>query len=143
MGIKLLRAFLVAFSAIMLLSACEKTTETGSDDLDGYWMSDREYSGCKRVYYFDGYGGGYCYQYLSTDSNNWNRDCECHRYNTEYVCSFNGTKYYKQKNVEAEALIYTLIGTSLVVSSDHGADLDYLNYSNGMISGYTKVKKSK
>lgn len=143
MKIKFLKVLLAAFSALLLFSACEKNTETDSNDIEGYWMSDRDYSGCKRVYYFDGYGGGSYYQYLSTDSKRWDRDCDCHRYNTEYVCSFNGTKYYKQKDVEIEALIYTLIGTSLVVSSDHGADLDYLNYSNGMISGYTKVKKSK
>ena len=120
------------------LLACEK--ETG-DNLKGYWMSDRDYYDCKRVYYFDGKGGGVLYKYLSTNPTNWDQDCECHRYNTELVGRFNGVNYYKQKNVGSDALIYTIVGSSIVVSSSNGEELEYLNYSGGIIAGYTKVNK--
>lgn len=113
----------------------------GGNGLKGYWMSDREYSGCKRMYYFDGDGGGTVYYYLNTSSTYWDRDCDCHRYNTEYVGTFDGTKYYKSKTAGSGALIYTMMGTSLVISSGNGDDLDYLNYSDGRISGYSKVIK--
>lgn len=138
---KIMKSVIASLFAILLMASCEKAESIGGNGLKGYWMSDREYSGCKRVYYFDGDGGGMVYYYLSTSSTYWNRDCDCHRYNTEYFGTFNGTKYYKQKNTGAWPLIYTMVGTSLVVSDSTSDDLDYLNYSDGKIYGYSKVVK--
>lgn len=138
---KLIKSVIVSLSSILLLVSCEKAEPMGGNGLKGYWMSDREYSDCKRVYYFDGDGGGKVYYYLNTSSTHWDRDCECHRHNTELVGTFNGTKYFKQKNAGVSALIYTMVGTSLVISAGGSDDLDYLNYSDGGISGYSKVSK--
>ena len=134
------RVVLALFSAAMLFISCEKSS-VGGDGLKGYWMSDRNFYDCKRVYYFDGRGGGLLYSYLSTDSTNWNRDCDCHRYNTEYVGEFNGKKYYKQKDAGMDALVYVVMGTSVMVSTSGGENLEYLTYTDGQIAGYKKVTK--
>jgi hypothetical protein len=138
---KMIKMVIVSFFAVLMFSSCEKSDLMSGSGPKGYWMSDREYSDCRRVYYFDGHGGGTVYYYLSTSSTNWNRDCDCHRYNTEFVGTFNGTKYYKQKNAGSDALIYTLVGTSVVVSSASGDKLDYINFSGGNLEGYSKVSK--
>lgn len=137
----IINAAIALLSVTLLFLSCEKSSLGGRDGLKGYWMSDREYSDCKRVYYFDGEGGGTVYYYLNTSSTYWNRDCDCHRYNTDYVGTFNGTKYYKQRDAGMSALIYTIMGSSIVISTNGSDDIEYLNYSDGNLSGYTKVSK--
>lgn len=39
------------------------------------------------------------------------------------------------------ALIYTIMGSSIVISTNGSDDIEYLNYSDGNLSGYTKVSK--
>ena len=41
----------------------------------------------------------------------------------------------------ASAIKETIVGSSIVVSSSNGEELEYLNYSGGIIAGYTKVNK--
>lgn len=136
-----MRTVIKCFVALIISCSFLSCEKENGDDLKGYWMSERNFYDCKRVYYFDGKGGGLLYSYLSTDPTSWDMDCECHRYNTEYVGNFNGVNYYKQKDAGMNALIYTIAGSSIVVSTSNGESLEYLNYSNGTIAGYKKVTK--
>lgn len=130
---KIIRTALILIACCLFLS-CEK--EFGGSSLKGYWMSNREYADCKRVYYFDGRGGGTYYPYLSTDVMHWRGSSGL----VTTIGELNGKKYYYRAS-DSKALIYTISGSSIVVSTSNGQDLEYLNYSNGSISGYTKVTR--
>lgn len=113
--------------------SCEKENGIG---LKGYWMSERNFYDCKRVYYFDGKGGGTMYPYLSTDVRHWGNSGLL----ITTIGELDGKKYYYQDGTQ-DALIYTIAGSSIVVSTSDGESLEYLNYSNGTIAGYKKVTK--
>lgn len=132
------KILLLLLPLLFLTTGCEKISEGGPK---GYWMSDRSFYNCKKVYYFDGKGGGVLYDALSTNSTYWNRDCDCHRFNTEYVGAFDGAKYYRSKDNVPDALIYTLVGSSLVISYSNGEEVTYLSYNDGYLEGYHKVTK--
>ena len=130
---KIVKVTSILITCCLFLS-CEK--EFGGTSLKGYWMSNREYAECKRVYYFDGRGGGTYYPYLSTDVMHWHSSSGL----ITTIGELNGKKYYYRES-DKKALIYTIVGSSIVVSTSNGSDLEYLNYSNGTIAGYKKVTK--
>lgn len=76
------------------------------------------------------------YPYLSTDVRHWGNSGLL----ITTIGELDGKKYYYQDGTQ-DALIYTIAGSSIVVSTSDGESLEYLNYSNGTIAGYKKVTK--
>lgn len=131
-----MRTVIKCFVALIVSCSFLSCEKENGDDLKGYWMSERNFYDCKRVYYFDGKGGGTLYPYLSTDVMHWGSS----GFPITTIGELDGKKYYYQDGAQ-KALIYTIAGSSIVVSASNGESLEYLNYSNGTIAGYKKVTK--